>query len=551
MYRVDDKWVVSPTDLVAHLNCPHHTALSMQRALGRPVSCLVDDHVEGDVQVLQRRGDEHERAHLDSLRSDGRSVVEIKVDDGSLDALLAAEARTVAAMAQGVEVIFQATFLHDTGRGVLWRGHADFLHRIGEVPGSNGLWCYEPEDTKLARHVKPATLVQLASYAKHIERLQGSPPRQIHVQLGDNTRWSIQLRRVAAYFRAAKAQFERRLALGPESTYPLPVPHCAVCRYQQNCEDQWKADDHLTLVAALSKEQAVKFSAVGVKTVAALGADQSPPEITGIGRATVVRLRQQARLQVQARNNPSMPPPYERLPEESGRGLLTLPVSSNGDLYFDIEGDPFVGLGGLEYLLGVGGTGDGELGDEFGFRAYWAHTEQAEKESFEQFIDFVVEQRQQYPDMHVYHYAAYEKTALGKLSGRHHTREAEVDSLFRDDVLVDLYRIVRQSMAIGTPSYSIKKLEALYMGARDGTITDAASSIVQYEKWIDTHDQAILDEIEKYNHDDCWSTYGLHRWLQQFGVFASADDPTEHSAPPAPDESALSELYERLGGSTI
>ena len=37
-----------------------------------------------------------------------------------------------------------------------------------------------------------------------------------------------------------------------------------------------------------------------------------------------------------------------------GLGLAALPEPSVGDLFFDIEGDPYVGDSGLEYLLGVG-----------------------------------------------------------------------------------------------------------------------------------------------------------------------------------------------------
>ena len=43
---------------------------------------------------------------------------------------------------------------------------------------------------------------------------------------------------------------------------------------------------------------------------------------------------------------------YELLPPEEGRGFALLPQPSEGDLFFDIEGDPFF-EDGLEYLLGV------------------------------------------------------------------------------------------------------------------------------------------------------------------------------------------------------
>ena len=127
-------------------------------------------------------------------------------------------------------------------------------------------------------------------------------------------------------------------------------------------------------------------------------------------------------------------------------GLAGLPEPDAGDLFFDIEGDPYVGDDGLEYLLGRGlGEPDGAvrlravLGPHAGGRAA----------VFEALIDFVVRSRPTHPDLHVYHYAPYETTALGKLMGRYGTREDEVDDLLRGEVFVDLYRVVRQGVRVG------------------------------------------------------------------------------------------------------
>src|SRR5919201_2849418 len=97
--------------------------------------------------------------------------------------------------------------------------------------------------------------------------------------------------------------------------------------------------------------------------------------------------------------------------------------------------------------------------------------------------------------------------------GRHGTREDEVDHLLRNHVLVDLYAVVGQAMRISKPSYSIKKVEAFYMDARDEGVTDGGDSLVQFERWLQTADQTLLDAIEEYNEVDCRSTVQLHRWL--------------------------------------
>jgi len=56
-------------------------------------------------------------------------------------------------------------------------------------------------------------------------------------------------------------------------------------------------------------------------------------------------------------------------------------------------------------------------------------------------------------------------------------------------------------------------MEAFYDVERAGEVTTAGGSVVAYEKWITTQDQAILDEIEDYNRIDCISTEKLRDWL--------------------------------------
>ena len=140
--------------------------------------------------------------------------------------------------------------------------------------------------------------------------------------------------------------------------------------------------------------------------------------------------------------------------------------------------------------------------------------------AFEAFVDFVMARWQAIPDMHVYHYAAYERGRMGMLSTRHATREAEVDRMLTAELFVDLYKVVRQSMRIGLDSYSIKRLEPLYALDREAPLKDAGSSIVAYERYIrsvsaGTPDTGILEEIRLYNQDDCRSNAELRDWLEE------------------------------------
>lgn len=77
---------------------------------------------------------------------------------------------------------------------------------------------------------------------------------------------------------------------------------------------------------------------------------------------------------------------------------------------------------------------------------------------------------------------------MRKLMGRFGTREMEVDNLLRNEVFVDLYRVVQQGLRVGEPRYSLKNIEHLYMEKRDGDVAKATDSIVYYERWLEQQD---------------------------------------------------------------
>ncbi len=168
------------------------------------------------------------------------------------------------------------------------------------------------------------------------------------------------------------------------------------------------------------------------------------------------------------------------------------------------------------------------------FRTFWAHDREAERQALIDFVGWLNERRQSWPDLHVYHYAAYETAALLRLAARHGVCEDEVDQLLREGVFVDLYAVVRSAIRVSQRSYSIKKLEPLYMEARDAAVTNAADSIVVYHQFMaardaERHDEAarLIDEIAVYNRDDCVSTWMLRDWLLAQGAGSSvggADD---------------------------
>jgi hypothetical protein len=72
---------------------------------------------------VARKGDEHERTHLDRLAGEGWKIVKIESEPG-LEGTRRGAQETAAAMRRG-RVIYQGVLFD----GVRWRGHGDFLRR--------------------------------------------------------------------------------------------------------------------------------------------------------------------------------------------------------------------------------------------------------------------------------------------------------------------------------------------------------------------------------------------------------------------------------------
>ena len=282
----------------------------------------------------------------------------------------------------------------------------------------------------------------------------------------------------AAYYRLADRNLRDFLGFRDDPalvTKPEPVEHCGVCRWSSECRQRWRDEDDLALVANLTSRQRRALDAIEVTTSRGLARLEGPAaeQLDGVSSKALTNIRAQAVIQVEGEHMGRVisgriePPVDEDGALVANHGLLMLPAPSRGDLFFDIEGDPFYGsdeVDGIDYLFGVIESG-ASTEDEPTFYSFWSInqdnntvTPAGEKRAFEQFIDFAIERLEADPDLHIYHYAPYEPTAVKRLAGRHGTREEEVDRLLRGEVFVDLYRAVRQGIRASVESYSIKRL---------------------------------------------------------------------------------------------
>jgi uncharacterized protein len=483
---IDGRFLFSASDLMRFAGCAHATTLDLARLEGRGPEPREDDE---EAMLLQEKGDAHEAAHLESLKASGLNVVEVPREGLSLvDGLV----ETKRALASGADIIFQAALTRGN-----WGGWSDFLERV-DRPSSLGSFSYVVTDTKLKRRPDPKHLLQLVLYSDLLSELQGVTPDVAHVELGNGERASFRLEDYAAYARRARVRLEDFVQDRPE-TRPKRCASCALCRWQDHCQSVWDATDSLYNVAGITTGQVGKLEAEGVGTMAALAARTTP--VRRMSQPTFGKLVAQARLQ-HARK--SSGPMFELREATPGKGFDLLPEPKPGDVFYDIEGDPYY-EGGLEYLHGLWADGT--------FTAFWAHDHAEEANALSELFDWFKSRLNAFPEARIYHYAAYEVTALKRLTAKYGIGEAFLDRLLREKRFVDLFAVVRGGVLASEKNYSIKSMEAFYRGKRKGDVTTSGGSVVAYEEWRKTGHATILEEIRAYNEVDCVSTEELRDWL--------------------------------------
>jgi predicted RecB family nuclease len=507
MKERDGTVFVSATDLANHLSCRHLTTLDIRLAKGQIAEPSWDNP---HLRAIQQRGLEHERAYVNHLRSRGFSIVDLSNEPEET-----AGEVTRGAMRGGAQAIVQASFASGD-----WRGRADVLLRVEqpEKPSGLGNWSYEAVDCKLARETKAETILQLCLYSELVAELQGLEPEFFHVARPDVgfQLESYRLSGFAAYHRAVKMKLLGAVKAGSGETYPEPVSHCDICRWWKECDGQRRRDDHLSFVAGTSKLQRKELMLQGVPNLESLAKLPLPiPFKPSRGaRDGYTRIREQARVQFEARTEGQLK--FESLRSEPGEGLFRLPSPSVGDMFLDLEGDPFVEEGGREYLFGVVTAGDdGNLV----YRGRWALDRAQERAAFEGFIDLVFDRMSRFPDLHIYHFGTYEPGAIKRLMLRYATREEGVDRLLRGELFIDLHAITKQSVRASVEEYSLKEMERFCDYPRKVPLREAnqARHFIEHQLEL-SPTPTLTDEarelVEGYNEDDCRATERLRYWLE-------------------------------------
>ncbi len=522
--------VISPSDLRLASICEFQLVRELDVVLGRAARTVTAD--DPMAQQVIELGNAHEQRELLRLsRAHPGRVVQFPRPAYGLEGLTAAAEQTLEALRSDAEVVYQATFF-DGG----FVGHADFLERTAEG------WLVT--DTKLARSDSVPALLQIAAYAAALAAAGVPAAPTARLVLGSGAVSEHPLADIVPAYRARRARLDRVLSEhraddGPAAWGDTRWMACGRCEV---CEAEIEAARDVLLVAGVRMPTRRRLIEAGVATIEDLAAREGP--VPDVRDSTLRRIRAQARLQLVQERDPEGAVAFE---VHSPEILRRLPAPSEGDVFFDFEGDPLwsepgSSVWGLEYLFGLVEVDGVDIagGEVPRFRAFWAHDREAERQALEDFVGYLNARLDRWPDLHVYHYAAYERAALLRLAAHHGVCEDDIDQFLRDGVFVDLYAVVRASVLVSQRSYSIKKLEPLYMADRAGAVTKADESIVVYHQFIDARldgDDAtatrLLDEIADYNEDDCVSTLKLRDWLRA-RVPGEVGGPPELTALPRP-----------------
>ncbi|MBM6402122.1 TM0106 family RecB-like putative nuclease [Phycicoccus sonneratiae] len=519
----DARLVLSASDLRTASQCEF--ALVRQLDVVRGLAASVEDPDDPMLARVSALGDQHENAELRRLgREHPGGVRQLPSPDYSPAGLAEAMGRTLEALAGDAQVLSQATLFD--GRFV---GRADFLERSPQG------WVVS--DTKLARHENVPALLQVAAYAALLDEA-GVPVAPVaRLVLGDGVVRDVPLGDVLPVYRSRRARLESLLAdhLAEGGAAMWGDPRWLACGRCPVCSAEAEAARDLLLVAGMRGPTRRRLLDAGITTLEELAASTGP--VLDVRAAMLERLRAQARLQQEQDADPLGRVRHEVV---GPAALRLMPPPSEGDVFFDFEGDPLwqepgSSVWGLEYLFGMVETDSGAPR----FRAFWAHDRHEERQALVDFVDHLAERRRRWPDLHVYHYAPYEPAEMLRMAARHGVYEDEVDQLLREGVFVDLYSVVRAGIRVSQRSYSIKKLEPLYMEAREGDVQGGAESIVVYHQFTaariegrDDEAATLIAEIAHYNEDDCLSTLRLRDWLLDRRRELFGDD----WSLPAPDE---------------
>ncbi|MBP9827709.1 TM0106 family RecB-like putative nuclease [Patescibacteria group bacterium] len=388
--------------------------------------------------------------------------------------------KTLELMREGVKTIYAGALVH--GRYI---ARPDMLERV-EGKSKFGEYYYVTCDIKRSRHLKEEYMFQGAFYADVLEKIQGVRPVRSYIMNPKGEIQAYDIADVEVKYRLTLDSIERILD-GEEEPHFL-TSDCKQSPWFAKCVAHAEGCDDLSRLNRLWRSEADALRESGIRTVEELakaGEAEINARISGITAERLHYVHLQARALVEKR-----------------AFRLSEPQLSDDRvaLVIDIESDP---LRDLHYLFGVLEVN----GDQAVFRKFLARTPQEEKAAWEEFCAYI----RGFIGTPMYHYGWYEQDVFRVMAERHGAPEVVRSMLVEQGI--DLLTIIRDSVILPLSFYSLKDI-AKYAGF-SWRHDDASglNSVLWYEEFLKTGDEAVLQDIVHYNEDDVLATWHVRKWL--------------------------------------
>ena len=412
-------------------------------------------------------------------------------------------AATLALMQSGTDLIYQGEIQYEENN-ILYHGRPDLLEKR---PGTSkfGAYYYAPIDIKSSSKLDKKHKLQLTLYATILEQMQGVFPEETAIINRAHERIPFTI----APKDRAETQKQMSSILAVMSGEKPPLKLAGSCKqspwYPECVHDAEEAQD-IALLYKLDNRACAALRAEGIVSIH----DAAQMDIVRLPKIPFASQKILARVKVQAQS--LLDGELKWLARPS---LPHAPLQ----LYFDIEGDPLLGV---DYLFGLWVCGDAA-------HAY-AHTGHVrfDAESSDYFIYFVAETPEDEGAMwaaflqwiealptgkyDTFHYADYERSHTGALAAKYGTSAAFEEFV---TTYVDLMKVMSASVVLPLYFYSIKDIaKSRFLNFKwRHEKAGGAQSIFWYEEWLEKRDSGILKDIVDYNEDDVRATKALYGWL--------------------------------------
>lgn len=449
------------------------------------------DQVQDFVLKLQQESRSFQEVCLSEL-----TYQKVQYSHGDIDQGFAA---TLELMQQGVTHIVDGVLQgsHDSGAKLV--AYPQVLVRQ-EGDSRWGEWYYVPMNIKLGKRPKAEYQVVISYQVQLLTQIQNRVPDRAWLMLRGRWRghgqgvspYGVDLRKWLPVTQQIVEECIQALSQDTAPELFISRQRCGLCPWYRSCYAQAQTEEHLSLLAGVTPNRYQQLQAFGLTTKEAIAQTKIADLEPIMGRAIATTLIHQAQAIV---TNQAI---LQRLPHQP------LPVSEI-ELYFDIEAEPELNL---DYLLGVLVVDKAAQTQEF--YAFLAETPEQEAQIWQQFLALV----QRYPRSPIYHFSDYELETVTRLAHTYGLTGGSLGEL--RSRFIDLHTLVTNTVILPVEGYSLKQV-AKWIGFswRDPNTT-GADCVCLYDRWLLTGDYSLLEQVRRYNEDDCLATHRLKDWLENF-----------------------------------